>query len=175
MAAFDVQADTTAGAVIDDLVRTLQDARIAGQRVFQTVLIVQDEDSFFRFQDPLSGSIVGVVDSRAQEQPAVSSGDDKINCLSLSVVVGLYENTPMNGDVGPLVTKLADLVDIARQAVIVDRTRGGLCDVLMWNGKILRGTETWGQPRQLKRTPKNQPLFFATAVPITCGWRTPSS
>ena len=164
-----VSPPNIAGLVAENVVAALGAATVNGKKVFTVVSVVDDEASFVRVADPLAatGNCAGVIAGTVEEQDGTCDRD--VLCrLPLSVLIRIErQRKPGEGENDPL-KEMSRLAEIAKRAILSDRTRGGLCRLITWNGALINCTEISGRFQPVRRV-TNQ-AFFTASLPVTCGW-----
>lgn len=170
----EVNADTTAQAVVDHLIATLNAATAAGGQIFpKPVKTLDDLDSFVNVSDILSGpgpgsGEIGLIVGTVETQRGTMSGEDSISRLPVEVVVRFAMLRAPLADEKAAVLEAKRYGSIVQQAVLFDRSRNGNCDLIVWNGRIISGTESTGAVRMIGGPP-NQ-MFYTVTIPVECGW-----
>jgi hypothetical protein len=159
--------ENTAAKVGDNIASALSTAMQDGKKVFNVVSVVDDEASFTRVADPLAGNAIGILGGRVEEQDGTC--DREVLCRTqFSILVRIQrQRNPGEGESAAL-NEVARLAEIAKRSILSDRTRGGLCRLIVWNGAIINCTEIAGQLAPVRRVANQS--FFTASFPVVCGW-----
>lgn len=163
--------DTTASQIIANIVKALQTATTDAGDQFYRVVVVPDVESFLHLQNMRPGAVAGVIFPGAQRSPGMDNSDDHLNYMQPDIIVGIYQTVPVTGDVTHLATRADRLIDMARQALLADRTRGGLCLPIRWKGKLIKATESYGDCPAIKVA--KSAVAYARRMPVEVAWPTP--
>ena len=163
-----------AAAVIEHVRQTLvglTDA--ADEPYFDGVKVVDDVPSFVRVSDPLKVGRreVGIVAGRVQQGPGSDDAELATYRLPLELAVRFKMERVPGGGEQSATSEMDRLSQVVRDGLLVDRGRGGLCNLILWNRRPVNGTETNGDARLVTNV-ANQG-FYTAVVPAECGWYKP--
>jgi hypothetical protein len=160
----------TAALIAADLANALSTVTQNQKKVFSVVSVVDDEASFTRVADPIaapSGAVIGIVGGSVEEKDGTCDLEILARC-PFSVLIRIErQRKPGEGEQTPL-AEMARLAEIAKQAILQDRSRGGLCNLISWNGSLINGTEVTGNFQPVRRVANQS--FFTASLPVVCGW-----
>lgn len=164
--------DNTARDVVEHVRATLASVTVAAAQLFGRVGVYDDVNSFVRTCGPLAGGAEAAVIPRlpTDRGESMDNGDEYTERLQLSVAVAFPKSRLPGGSEQDAAAEMARLAGLVRRALLADRTRGGLCTPIQFDGggRVLDGTECTGTYTPVaQRT--NQAIYVAT-VPASCGW-----
>lgn len=134
------------------------------------VVVVDDVPSFVNVADVLklpAGVMCGISAGIVQEDRGTNDLEASLERLPLDIIIRFNRRRPAGSGEQSAVQTLAAYTEYVKQIVMSDRSRGGRCGLIYWNGIIINGTEVRGNTRMLTKTPNQS--FFTGVVPIACG------
>lgn len=168
--AINVTPDPRITQIVRHALAALEGAATDGQRHFAEARLIDDADSFLIAARGLSHS-VGIIQRAVERFPSDDNGSLFQCRMPVEVVVRFHMGRGPGQDESNALVKAQELADVCRQVLMIDRYRGGKCSAIMHNGRLIDGTEVWGDSRILSRT-SNQ-AFYTAAFTAEFGWREP--
>lgn len=167
----DLTVSTIASDVVADICATLRDATVAGDAAFAGVFVHDDLESFRRVADPLAGQMAGIIIRPPDRAPSDDNGARWVERLAFEVaVIGASKRVAGSGEDEGLRRAFSGL-ETAVAALLADRTRGGLCELVTFRGQLITGTLVNGDARNVPPGPNQS--FYTAVLPLVCGWRVP--
>lgn len=164
--------DNTAQGVVEHVRTTLDGVTVGGVKLFANVAVYDDVASFVRTRGPLAAATECAVIPRlpTDRGEAMDNGDEYTERLQLAVAFAFPKTRLPGGDEQGAAAEMSRLAGLIRRALLTDRTRGGLCTAIAFDGggRVLDGTDCAGTYSPVAQRP-NQAIFVAT-VPASCGW-----
>jgi hypothetical protein len=157
--------------IVADIKMTLETLRASDDLlpVFSEVKTVDDVESFIRIDDPLKASHktdAGIVVGDTDQDVGSDDTESAVRKMVLSVVVRFYQSRKPGGDERDAVTRKERYVQLVRDALLQDASRGGACNLVVFNGKVINCTDVDGAARLITRS-ANQ-MFYAVSIPVSC-------
>lgn len=166
----DVAADDRVKNIVADLQTTLAAVTVNGERVFKSVKVVDDVESFVRVDDALKApniADIGIVVGTEEEQDGSDDTETAVKRIPFTIIARFLNQRKAGSDEAAAMQEIAKYTSIVRKAVLVDRSRSGNTNLISWGGQVLDGTDVRGVARPIAKAP-NQ-LVHAVAIPIACG------
>lgn len=163
----DVTAAQTAQLVLADAVAALAAASVAKELVFRSVLTAEDLDAFGRVADPIAGPVAGVIARPPQRFSGRDSSERFTVLLEFDVAIRLSVLRAAGEDERVATDEMLRLSELAKAALDADKSRGGRCDAIRINGRLVRGTDLRGAPRLVS---KGRGAFYVATLPVACVW-----
>ena len=168
----DLTPDSTAQDVVEHVRATLDGVTVASVRLFARVGVYDDVASFARTCGQLAAANECAVIPRlpTDRGAAMDNGDDYTERLQLLVAVSFPRSRVAGGTEQAAAQEMARLAGLIRKALLADRTRGGRCTAITFDGggRVLDGTDCAGTYSPVAQRP-NQAWYVFT-VPAACGW-----
>lgn len=163
-----ITIDQTPQLIVNDVVTQLKAVTISGVPVFDQVYVMETEDWFQQSTNSFGQNICGVVSSRPDRRRGTDNTMDAMYLLTLYVVVQVKATVLPTGDLSTDVQRLNNNIDAVRTVLAIDKTRAGNCNNIIWDGKVIEGTDVNGHPKPLKA--KANSTVLSATIPILCGW-----
>lgn len=166
----DYSCDTTASRVLQEILNVLRTLSTTDDTpVFQAVGVYDDLESFRAKFDGLAGVTAGICpDGPPERIRGMDSSEPWCERLSLKLAVCIPDLYAAGGDEKNATSRMIDTARTVRSALLADRTRGGLANLIQFAGEPLNGTEVFGSPR-LENRRANQ-AFNLFTIPVQVGW-----
>jgi hypothetical protein len=168
----EIVVDATADAIVANIASTLQSVTIDGQPAFNDdVKIIDDIDSFVRLDDSLKRTVgvnAGIVVGTIEQQAGTIDVEDSVRRMPIDIYVRFMRKRKPGEDERSALADVRRLIQIVRDAIGNDRSRGGHTNLVMWGGRIIDGTDVTGTARTISKVP-NQ-LFYVVSIPVACAW-----
>jgi hypothetical protein len=165
----EVTLTTPDQALIADVVKTLKEIMFEGAAVFDDVGVIESADQFVYSNDPLKGTRAGVVGSRGRRRRGGDNSQAYVVALSADVVIRINATPGLGGDVQAAMTKLDQLTELVRTALMVDQLRNNNANRIMFDGKLIEGTNVEGDVRAVGSSKKGA-SFYAVEIPVVVGY-----
>jgi hypothetical protein len=159
----------TAQAVIDNIISTLRDTQVDGQTLFRSVEEFDDIESFQRIGDPMKAPAVGVIASPVDRSRSSDNSSTYVERLSLEIAFTAQVKRPPGSSERVAMAAVNDIIGGIKAALRADPSRGGNCELVVFNEQMIAGTEITGAPRLISNGPNQS--FYIAAVPVVCGWQ----
>jgi hypothetical protein len=164
----ELSPDGTAAAILTDIVTALEGITTDGVRLFAEVAVLQDAGTFRRVANAYKGPVAGIIASAPQRKPGSDNSQAFIERIELQIAVCFLKVRAPGGGEKDAADAAALVASLVRQALLVDRTRGGRAEPIPWDGGLLDGTDVTGTIRYEAKRP-GQSSHLVT-VPCTVGW-----
>lgn len=166
----EILVDNTASEIVADCLAALMAATVSGQTVFASAISVNDVESFLRVSDPLSDTKprLGIVEGSIEQRNGTADIEPALCRLPLDLLIKFkYVRNPGDGEQAAMVLAKRYL-QIAKKSLMVDPSRGGRANLLMWGGEVVNGTSVSGVLRPIIR--RTNEAFFAAAASVAVCW-----
>jgi hypothetical protein len=167
----EIAIDNIANAILEHCAATLLATTQDGLQVFAEVQIVNDVESFIRVADVLKTAgqvVIGLVAGTEESRDGMSDSEE-YHRLPIDVVVRFSQLRNPGGTELTAIERARNYLETAKKALMVDPTRGGLCELVPWAGEVINGTSVRGTMRPLA---KPNEAFYSAAAQVVCCWLT---
>lgn len=167
----DLQTDNRSQDIVANVIDTLSRVRADGNRVFDSVVETQDVDSFVRVDDILKGPKncdAAVIEGVADRQAGSDNSEIAVVRLTVNVIVRFNNQRGPGETKASAMNTIRRLTDIVRRALLIDKSRGGLTNLVTFAGTVLDGTDVRGATRVASRGPNE--AFTSFVIPVVCGY-----
>lgn len=168
----DIVVDNRASLIIADMVTAIAAATVVGVPVFDSVGTVNDVESFIRVADPvrIDGKVVcGIVEGTIEERYGNNSDEQGICRLPFEIIVRFLKRRKPGATETPAMIQAKNLLEVAKSAILIDKSRNGNADLVYWSGEVINGTTVRGTARPLTGKIPNE-AFFTAALTGACAW-----
>jgi hypothetical protein len=118
--------------------------------------------------DALKGKAVGVIGTMPTRGPGLGNGEAYTEAVEYLVVYSFTVKRAAGEDESAGVITANDMAGKIRDALLMDKSRGGRCGFFRRGGRIVNGTSVEGEARIIDTLP-NQAIYTAQ-LPVACGW-----
>lgn len=170
----EIAVDNRATLIVDDLVSAIRAATVNNIPVFDSVGTVNDVQSFVRVAEPMcsldSRTACGIVEGTIEERTGNNSDEKSICRLPFEIVVRFALRRKPGDTETPAMQRAKWLLEVAKNAIMVDPSRDGNAGMVYWNGEVINCTTVKGIARQLTGKNANE-AFFTASMSGACAWR----
>lgn len=164
----ELTADSTAADLVENVRATLAVATTGGKALFAQVIVCESLAAFEAVANGYKGLVAGVIAGQPQRALGMDNAEDHQTRLPIDIAVRLLSPRAPGLGNDAAAKEMARVAEYVRQALNVDRTRGGKAMKIMWLGGYLPGTETKGDAKLVSTKPGM--AFFTASIPIACAW-----